>query len=473
MNLFGWRFQSAVKARIRRMTMMFVIGTSSIAFYVCLIMENVPVSRNRAFGLIHSFSAEKMRLNKDVPFIFLVPRFLDNGKGIDVLSTGDQQAVHRLIRFLEMFRDYDAVTCPPKRWESLLNHQVNYSWCRFAIRQSTLFIRNTGQWISPRPQNTSNANLSLQRCNIVEGPFLMRKETFSSVGWKSSYGKASTYDFFLRSKGRFKIAKLNDCVLSDSLSVIDRGPSEYNQEDFPDYWQFGSKHSIWRIVMEDRVEWTKCMADGKLCIERALTDNATLLKAIKMPLCCRSIVLDRLLRDVAWALEKVGMNYRIVFGTLLGAIRSQAIIPWTQDVDFGLNRSILRTPNWNKKLQELLKGKYYVGQSFAWFNRAIPLIPPHLSFNTTPLFDGPDDFYGEVFFDKDILAAIKGVNITGDTVRNRGYGDFYEAPDAWWSGSKFVTINGQRYVTVENIDSHLMYWYGSSFMKPPPGMGTS
>ena len=419
----------------------------------------MALSLNSAIQIIDSRQKEKMHLNENKRYVFFISNAMMQRTGIDALAIGDQHSIHHLAKFLEKFPSYDAATCLLDSKKPFLLRQVNNTWCRFSRRESTLIIRDTGRWFD----NISFPNGPFQCCSIVKGPFLMQKETFMRLGWKSRFGRASIFDFFLRSEGKLKIARLSDCVLSDDLGITDRGTEE-ETHDFPDYSQFADEHGILRIVMEDRIEWTMCVADGKFCMEKPFTPPKVLPQA-GMPLCC-SYALDRMLRDIVWAINKVGLKYRIIYGTLLGAIRNKAIIPWTHDVDIALNKSKLVMPNWNEKLQEALQGRYFVGISFMDVPRAIPLIPTYIDVNTTSFFDGLDDISGGKLFSKDILMAMKTRHTIGDYWRDRGYIDFYEAPEIWWNGSSVITINGQKYISIRDIDYELTNWYGKDYMKP-------
>merc|ERR1719336_2977349 len=54
------------------------------------------------------------------------------------------------------------------------------------------------------------------------------------------------------------------------------------------------------------------------------------------PDCCNA-QMARMLADVAKFLRSGGYNFAPTFGTLLGALRNQAIIPWTEDVDISVD----------------------------------------------------------------------------------------------------------------------------------------
>jgi hypothetical protein len=54
-------------------------------------------------------------------------------------------------------------------------------------------------------------------------------------------------------------------------------------------------------------------------------------------------------------LEAKGIDYKVAFGTLLGAVRDQDIIPWTGDVDMSTNEDGMDA------LVKDFKGNYHYG----------------------------------------------------------------------------------------------------------------
>jgi len=135
-----------------------------------------------------------------------------------------------------------------------------------------------------------------------------------------------------------------------------------------------------------------------------------------------------MLRDFKWALDTLGVEYRVVYGTLLGALRSQAIITWTYDIDIALPESYFyRNTSTFSALQKLLGNQYYVEESFG-MKRAHLLLPPLIEINTTAHFDGPDDVEGNAIFNDELEEAVKGLLPVSRNWRKRYYLDFHEAP---------------------------------------------
>ena len=104
-----------------------------------------------------------------------------------------------------------------------------------------------------------------QNCNILQGPFVIRKRVFHRIGGLlSDLGKITLLEFFLRSKGELKMAKLSNCMCRTSqIMRVDRGSLEGSNR-VAEYASFANKHQILRIVTESRIEWTACVANWKL-----------------------------------------------------------------------------------------------------------------------------------------------------------------------------------------------------------------
>ena len=166
---------------------------------------------------------------------------------------------------------------------------------------------------------------------------MIRKDIFHKLGGlQAGFERMTLLEFFLRSKGELKMTKLANCVWTPEIMRADRGALEGSNE-VPEYAFFAKKHGILRIVTENRIEWTACVANWKLCPEIPYVRPRDL-PSIAAPICC-SAVLGNMLRDFKWALNTLGVEYRVVYGTLLGAVRSHSVIPWTHDIDIALPES--------------------------------------------------------------------------------------------------------------------------------------
>ena len=73
--------------------------------------------------------------------------------------------------------------------------------------------------------------------------------------------------------------------------------------------------------------------------------------------CCASILKNALL-FIDTFFEVHNLSYVIIYGTLLGAVRNNTIIPWTRDIDVGyFNRTLMFT---EEIRQELYRHRYHI-----------------------------------------------------------------------------------------------------------------
>lgn len=425
-------------------------------------------NNNVSFLVIFPFSSKRNNISQnDKRFLFKLSHFLGSMKEFHGASCLEEPLTHSTES--DSKSDY---RLKHKRLPNG-NTSLDSSWCRFITKNWSVHIRNTGPVRNIQLQNflPSETNGSLdkelstvQSCNILQGPFMIRKDIFHKLGGLlDGFGRMTLLEFFLRSKGELKMAKLANCMWTPEITRADRGTLEGSNK-VPEYASFANKHRILRIVTENRIEWTGCAANWKLCPEKPYVRPRDL-PSIAAPICC-SAVLGKMLRDFKLALNTLGVEYRVVFGTLLGGVRSKAIIPWTHDIDIALpESSFYQNTSTFSALQKLLGDQYYVGESFD-MERAHLLLPPYIEINTTAFFDGPDDVEGKAFFSDELEEAVNDMLPVSRDWRERGYVDFYEAPVEWMDGSSLVTINNEQFKTVKTIHYELTNWYGKNYLQP-------
>ena len=123
--------------------------------------------------------------------------------------------------------------------------------------------------------------------------------------------------------------------------------------DFIDYSTLGQLHNILRIVRPDIIEWTKCADDKQFCPEAPLSSRSnTEVEG--------DVVMDDILAATVDAMNLVGIDYRVVYGTLLGAVRSQALIPYSDDVEVAIHKADNDRYDSFRLMKRILGPRYYV-----------------------------------------------------------------------------------------------------------------
>ena len=426
-------------------------------------------------------------MDDSAPFVMIFPHSTSRETDEKTLIM-KLPAIGKLREFLDSMKEFDGATClHPSTNNSvhlrthgeinltLSNMSVESSWCRFIKRNWSVHIRNTGSVQTVKllrnvsfPEGVNSTTIEettmFQNCNILQGPFAIRKEVYHTIGGMlEGFGRVTLLEFFLRSKGKLKMAKLTNCSWSSEITREDRGTLE-GSNNFSEYASLGNKHQVLRIVTESRIEWTACVANWKLCPEKPYVKPRSL-PNIAAPICC-SVVLGQMLVDFTRALDRLGLQYRLAYGTLLGAVRSQAIIPWTYDIDIWISETEFVKPSTFVAFQKELGNQYYVGDSFMGMPRGHMLQGPYLEVETAQFFDGPEDLEGNALFSDEIEAAVTDMLPLSYDWRSRGYVDLYCGDSEKMSGYSLVTINNQTFSSVKDPTGQLIKWYGENYRQP-------
>lgn len=414
------------------------------------------------------------RLSRDVvKYVLMVPHKLRSRSktlGVASLAVEDLQELRKLKEFLDTHGEYDGATGTSTQMQAeefaKAKTLLEQSSCRFLVKNWTIIIRNFG----PIYHDDSKGLGWYQDCNIAETAFVLRKKVFLSLRWRAEAGSMSHLDFFVRSTGTLKIAKLSLCYLSNKFTYSDRGFLE-GSRDFIDYSTLGQLHNILRIVRPDKIEWTKCADNKQFCPEKPLMSRPnTLAAADGFPICC-DVIMDDILAATVDAMNQIGMDYRIVYGTLLGAVRSQAFIPYSDDVDVAIHKADNDRYDSFLLMQQILGPKYFV----AWktnppVSRVYPHYAPTIAVNTRRHFKGDESLAGSSsLFDSKILREMEKLLPVKNTLLEQRYVDLYPSPEGWFGKSTKITINNRHYLGIsDNIDNFLKSWYGDDYMKMRP-----
>jgi len=161
-------------------------------------------------------------------------------------------------------------------------------------------------------------------------------------------------------------------------------------------------------------------------------------------------------------LEKLGLEYRVVYGTLLGAVRSGTIIPWTQDVDIAFKEDdYFREKNF-KRLENILTDKNYSVPVFKGQRRVVPLFAPTQTLTYSPF----DSTFQKRLFSRKMLGVMKRLLSAKTRWLDLGYLDFYIGKKEYFQSVTTVEINGRSYSTMVDMTEKLKNWYGPNINSP-------
>ncbi|XP_028413889.1 uncharacterized protein LOC114536739 [Dendronephthya gigantea] len=355
-------------------------------------------------------------------------------------------SVNHLEDILESWSDFDGATCAGHSVNSINN---TIESCGFLTKHWSMVINEGGQ-IQTRQMATQN--ISFFKCNIVEAPFLIRRNVFDKLGFRPSHGEATLVDFFLRSKGTLKFATSLNCTFIDEQLVADRGAME-TKEIYLDYGLLGYHHNILRVIRKDSITWTMCTRREYYCPNKPQKEIENPISR-QLSLFCCDVALNQYLIDGVNGLNEVGIDYRLCRGTLLGAVRSKNIIPWTRDVDIDLTPTDYTDSLGFYRLQKVMQKKRYATPLIYQLRRIMPLFPlkTHI----------PNLLNNDLFSQK-VLDQMRGfIPISKPEWNSIGYVDMY-AYEGGRTVPTNITINGLNYKTHSNPEQYLAKTFGSSW----------
>lgn len=354
--------------------------------------------------------------------------------------------VNHLENILESWSDFDGATCGGHSVNSINN---TIESCGFLIKHWSMVIHEGSQL---QTRQMADQTISFFNCSIVEAPFLIRRNVFNKLGFRPSHGEATLVDFFLRSKGTLKLATSLNCSFIDEQLVADRGAMG-TKEIYLDYGLLGYHHNILRVIRKDFITWTKCTRSTYYCPNKPFKEIDHPISR-QLSLFCCDVALNQYLIDAVDGFNEVGIDYRLCYGTLLGAVRSKNIIPWTRDIDIDLTPTDYRDSFAFYRLQQVMQKKHYATPLIYELRRIMPLFP--LKTHVPNLFNYD-------LFSRTILEQMRGiVPIEKPEWNSIGYVDIYP-----YEGTRTmainITINGRDYKTHSNPELYLAKAFGKSW----------
>ena len=352
--------------------------------------------------------------------------------------------VSHLLDILESWSDFDGASCAGQPDTS-----NTITTCTF-FTQHWSMVLHEGDKLHARDINQQS--VLFFNCTIFETPFLIRRDVFNKLGFRPSHGEATLLDFFLRSKGALKFASSLNCTFSNDQMVVNRGAMK-TKEVYLDYGLLGFNHNILRIIRKDSITWTQCTRNEYYCPNKPLQEISNPISK-QLSLFCCDVALNQFLIDAVDGLNEVGLDYRLCYGTLLGAVRSRNIIPWTRDIDIDLTPKDYRDSYSFDRLKHVMQKKHYSTPLIYELRRIIPLFPFKIKLLNLFSYD---------LFNKEILEMMKDVlPITTPEWNSMGYVDIYPY-EGVQTASTNITINGRKYKTHSNPEHYLNKVFGKSW----------
>lgn len=210
-------------------------------------------------------------------------------------------------------------------------------------------------------QNERATDITCYSCDLLSDVFLISLSVVVSHDGKragdsdidveelSSLGESARLPLFLELKGRSAYCPSVHAIMRNESKNIS---FDYTCNSLRMIWdghfvQLPPLFGVYRLISPESIDhwlgctWAKAAYDSKL------------------PIHCSNWVRQFTL-DAIDVLEKLRVDYRVIYGTLLGAARSGDVVPWTVDGDiavFGKSRDKFRYEQW-PKVQELSNWRY-------------------------------------------------------------------------------------------------------------------
>ncbi|WIH27830.1 LicD family protein [Photobacterium damselae] len=154
--------------------------------------------------------------------------------------------------------------------------------------------------------------------------------------------------------------------------------------------------------------------------------------------------------------EKLGVEYWLEYGTMLGAIRNNKIIPHDFDFDFSINRE-----QWSKNIRDTLsENGFELIQDICIDNKVIEEKYIYHGINVDIFYCVVKDgyIYTPVFRTADGLSW-------SESIKENGGVNLYEFKNQYTGLKNIVFEDVVRYIPIES-NSHLVSYYGADFLIP-------
>lgn len=207
-------------------------------------------------------------------------------------------------------------------------------------------------------------------------------------------------------------------------------------------------------------EWLH-ITDWENCLKFQTTTDCTESDPDYPP--CTAKVLKYMLFSFREIMEDLDLEYWIAFGTLLGAVRDQKIIPWTIDIDIGMRKEILLKASKKMRMGLQAKGLDLFMDRFGEMHRVCISDRSGL-FQRWKRTEKDELPYFELYPYLDVypLVTIDNDKWTYDKGADCRY------PDSEFFPLSMVTLLGKRFPGPAKPDKHLTQLYGKDYILTPP-----
>ncbi|RLN10475.1 hypothetical protein BBJ28_00025568, partial [Nothophytophthora sp. Chile5] len=214
--------------------------------------------------------------------------------------------------------------------------------------------------------------------------------------------------------------------------------------------------------LQDTQTWAYCLPISAQLDEDDCSgaDRLDLLKPQSPQPRCQASILHLLLVDVYKELRHAGGEPALLFGTLLGAVRDEGLIPYTEDADLGFQLQDDPMPIVRRRLRA--KG-YHVFVDNIWRVCVAPTHPLASQLYDPELAAPIDRCTGPYL---DLYHMTPDLKLPGFWTVERTQRRNASIPEAKIRPYSQVKINGVEFDTVADPVDFLLEEYGASYLKP-------
>lgn len=161
------------------------------------------------------------------------------------------------------------------------------------------------------------------KCHFLSGPFLTTVKFFGTYKFRESIMEGMYEDFFLR-------LKMNNATVLDCPDVM---MSTYDYQREQEHFQWFAE--LWDVFFFRHFTQNIYSFDCASYSHKQLTRKCRVAKGIAIPPCCLAL-LQNGLNFLVTLCQKYQLKCELQDGSVLGAVKFHAFLPWEQDADVSI-----------------------------------------------------------------------------------------------------------------------------------------